>query len=238
MTTPDEVNLENAANGSQSPQEPELAGGGEGSLAGSFVAGELGAIAQRVARATIAPTPRSPNERDVLQHCVVEALRAVVSAPFEVAAHARLGLGEDLWPRLGAADAALRRNGQTVLLELKAYELGPCCWDVFKCAVAIREGVASAAYLLACAPVAVWNGKAPGPELFEDAQWSAPDMYDRYGSWWRKWRQESGMPPAVPATGSTRRVAAAAFDHGGAPWELRLVRVMVDPAGTWPFPTA
>ena len=232
------MSVNKAGNGSRSPLENlELAVGGEGSLAGSFVAGELGTIAQRVGRATIAPTPRSLNERDVLQPCVVEVLRDVVSAPFEVAAHARLDLG-DLWPRLGAADVVLRRNGQTVLLELKAYELGPCCWDVFKCAVAIREGVASAAYLLACAPAAVWNGKAPGPELFEDAQWSAADMYDRYGSWWRKWRQDSGMPPAVPATGATRRVAAAAFDHDSASWELRLVRVMVDPAGKWPFPTA
>lgn len=113
MATPDDVNVENAAIGPRSPLEnPELAGGGDGSLAGSFVAGELGAIAQRVARAATAPTPRSLSERDVLQPCVVEALRAVVSAPFEVAAHARLGLG-DLWPRLGAADVVLRRNGQT-----------------------------------------------------------------------------------------------------------------------------
>lgn len=148
------------------------------------------------------------------------------------------------WPGVGQADLAVGfpTLGPPAFIELKAGSsgdaLGACAWDVLKVALCLRKAACSRGYLLAAAPVSVWERSgspkasrgARGGEFFaeEGYAWSALDLRERYRDWWWFWQEPprpSPMPNRVPAEGVSQRAWVSPFTIGDEDWELRLASI-------------
>jgi len=134
------------------------------------------------------------------------------------------------WKRLGGIDVYLVWPGNyRVALELKCGgagdSLGPCVWDLAKCAFLLAKGRVTAAYLSAATTSSLWDQRVLGAELFESETWRTDDLRGRYLSWWRKWESEGYRPTVLPAEIRTESVMRQAFAVGSTSWELRTVRV-------------
>jgi hypothetical protein len=167
------------------------------------------------------------NERDHLQPaCVAEAkaLRRSSTTQF------RLVYTE--WPRLGGVDLAFVEPGvPPILVELKGGSgndaLGPCVWDAAKLAFALQRGDATAAYLLAAAPLESWEKPIRGGEFFDTATWTVDGLRTSFADWWRTWeKRRDPQPTQLPATFETVALGRFAFVVAATTWELRLSRVL------------
>jgi hypothetical protein len=170
------------------------------------------------------------NEQAHLQPCCENSARGLADER-ALDPTAKKELICDAWPRIGAVDIALTQpDGSRVVLELKCGAgrdaLGPCVWDVAKCALAIEDEQASAAYLLAGTCVSGWNEAIRGAEFFTSATWQMVDLRQRYADWWRQWeRLGDPMPNRLPSRIRTEGLGRFPFTVDHSPWELRLARV-------------
>jgi hypothetical protein len=141
------------------------------------------------------------------------------------------------WPRLGPVDITLSEPDQPPsLVELKCGSgpdaLGPCAWDLLKLASAVVAGAGSAGYMLAATTRAMWDRPARGADIFDSGAWEAGNVRELYADWWRSWEKRGDPRPLrVPARGQTAALGEAAFEAGGATWQLRLARVEADTDG-------
>jgi hypothetical protein len=166
-----------------------------------------------------------------MQPCCAKHAKALATEsdpPPDVKAEAALKF-ED-WPGLGGIDVYLVWPGNhRVALELKCGgakdSLGPCVWDLAKCAFLLAKGRVTAAYLAAATTSSLWDQRVLGAELFESDTWRTDDLRARYLSWWKKWELEKYRPTVLPAEIRTEGVMRQAFAVGSTSWELRLVRV-------------
>jgi hypothetical protein len=171
-------------------------------------------------------------ERDDLQPVATQALKEFVAGqadPVQVRTAVHLNYA-DYWSCLGPVDIVLSDQQEATFLELKCGSdmntLGPCAWDVLKCALALRQGDASDAYLLAATTQALWRRPIRGAEFFMAAhEWTVTELKNAFEDWWRKWEKEGYAPRRVPAYCATELVTAAPFQIGTSQWELRLARV-------------
>lgn len=179
------------------------------------------------------------NERDHLQKLsVAELLNAVYHHPqrFEIGTALKLDY-PDHWPRLGNVDIVVNaQQSEPLFVELKCgagtNALGPCAWDLLKCALALRMCSTPGAYLLAATTTADWERPIRGAELFETAKWETAVIRERYADWFRDWEKRGDPQPVLlPSLGRTTRLASRAFMVGETEWQLRLSRVEIEPDG-------
>lgn len=199
------------------------------------------AIAGALAADAVQKSRLRMNERDDLQRVARDTLKELAAGqpgPVQVQTGRPLDYPQH-WPRLGRVDIALSAPHWTVFLELKCGSkkdaLGPCAWDVLKCALALRQGTASHAYLLAATTSALWKVPLRGAEFFmAKCEWTAGKLRADYEDCWRQWeRERKGYAPLrVPVHCATEFVAAEPFQIGAVEWEVRLARVWADD-GDW-----
>ena len=175
---------------------------------------------------------KTVNERDHLQPCSVAAARELLTeVGGECATQHAVSFGD--WPRLGDVDLALLGlDAAPLLLELKCGNdlnaLGPCVWDAAKLAMAVQEGVAAGAFLLAAAPRSRWEQPVRGAEFFEHLPHDIGLLRVLYADWWRSWeRRGDPQPSFLPRRWWTEDAHVSTFTVAAQPWELRLAEVVV-----------
>ncbi len=142
----------------------------------------VGSALERSAQALAAKAPEiepakmgeikdlTPAYRDALR---IEVERARLD-PASVKSHPLRVAG---WPSKSNVDLSFRdQDGALALLELKWDALSQCVWDVAKLALAVAEGQATFAYIVAGARAKTWSARKPGTELFDSAERSMVDL--------------------------------------------------------------
>jgi hypothetical protein len=206
--------------------------------ASELLAGAVPVVARAVAAQAMRKGSAQVNERDDLQPIARDVLKELAARqPDPVQVQTSFPLAFPDWPRLGNVDIALSAQHRLVFLELKCGSdrdaLGPCAWDVLKCAFALRQGIASYAYLLAATTRALWQFPIRGAKFFTARHaWTVTELRTTYEDWWRKWEREGYSPLRVPAQGATEFVAEAPVQSGAVEWEIRLTQVWSDD-GDW-----
>lgn len=179
------------------------------------------------------------NERDHLQpvsRAQLEATAATVDPQLQVGASRKLEFPQH-FPRVGDVDITIGRDqGPPLFVELKCGEgtnaLGPCAWDVIKCALTIRMAATPAAYLLAATTASDWERPIRGAEFFLDGSWSVGDIRETYADWFRSWEKGGDpRPRLIPAEVKSTSLGEAAFDVAGTRWVVKLSRVAIEPRG-------
>jgi hypothetical protein len=152
----------------------------------------------------------------------VETLRHIVATHSAVEFATSVGVSYPAhWPRLGGVDIALVVPGTApAFLELKcgtsSDALGPCAWDLLKLALATRQGDCAVGYLMAATRQKWWRAPSRGVEFFSPSAWSASEIRDRYGDWFRQWEGRGDPPPMkVPVAGRTEPFTSVHFDIDG-----------------------
>ena len=143
-------------------------------------------------------------------------------------------------PKIGPVDVVVVAKDvlpSPAFLELKWGEgtLYNCVWDAAKMAVAVADGHAARAFLVAGAPESDWTTPvADGAELFDGGTWPAPYLLATYAKWWKKWRVEvKTRPQSIPSQLETAVVASAQMVIADTPWRLRAVEVLVGTGTPW-----
>jgi hypothetical protein len=115
-----------------------------------------------------------------------------------------------------------------ILIELKwgAGTLCNCAWDAVKLALALHERKAGAAYLVAGAPLADWNAKRRGADLFGSREWSTRDFMTFYAKEFAFWRRDvKTRPELLPEHFSTTEGVQLDMQVAGTPWSLRSAQI-------------
>ena len=184
------------------------------------------------------------NERDDLQPVLATRAR-IVAARVAPTIHVTTQRGVEIedWPGLGNIDVAFESEATPpALVELKcgasADALGPCVWDATKLAFALARKRASAAYLIAGAPVSRWDQPIRGCEFLGDGSWELSALRGSFADWWRSWeRRGDPQPSRLPAAFDTTAVACFPFRVGRTAWELRVSAVTVEREDWLPWPS-
>jgi hypothetical protein len=169
--------------------------------------------------------------RDALERPAVEVLDLVVE-PTERA------IRRPEWPRVGRVDltlAAPHANLTAAFVELKwGYRdaLWNCVWDIAKCAIASRLGLARETLIVGgFSDAREWAHSKYGP-LLTTHEWSTADFQRRYSAeWWHWARPPSGRerhrtgPYRLPAAFSTTLLERHPFEFDGRGWSLGVVDV-------------
>jgi hypothetical protein len=210
--------------------------------AGSLIADSLPAIADAmVERSRRIDTSGNPERileanlkavvRDVIAQSAAEVLGLVVE-------RSERAIRRPEWPRVGRVDltlAPLSGHEAAAFVELKwGYRdaLWNCVWDVAKCAMASRLGLASEALILAgFGDEREWAHPKYGA-LLTTREWSTADFQRYYSAEWWHWarpprareRHPTG-PYRLPAAFATTLLERHPFEFDGAPWSLGVVDV-------------
>jgi hypothetical protein len=140
------------------------------------------------------------------------------------------------WPGVGSLDIEISSASGPVWAELKwaktADYLFNCLWDAAKLARAVRDGVASAGYLVAGAPVSEWAKGSAYSILFDFSAYPGDSIVTsnpKFENCWRGWRKENtGTYPeqlAAPIFTWPEGEVEMRPDEGGEPWSIRVARV-------------
>lgn len=135
------------------------------------------------------------------------------------------------WPGVGPVDLVLETAASQplALLEVKWMALENCAWDMAKLALALHEGVAETAYLIAGAPQEMWDEGDRGAQLFDARSWRADTLLDRFEGEFGFWRNDvKTHPRMLPCwwTVTDESYVPAVID--AEPWELRCVRIEIE----------
>ncbi len=145
------------------------------------------------------------------------------------------------FPRVGHVDAVVTNRAapdDRAFVELKCDSsrrgLWACAWDAVKCAVALRLGDATMAYLLAGSTLARWDQRPLGAELFAGGRWASLELRDRFAEAFTGYeRLADPRPMRVPTEIMTVAVDPPIdLDVAGIPWRLKLCRVEA-PGDAW-----
>jgi hypothetical protein len=136
------------------------------------------------------------------------------------------------WPAVGPIDLL---DSHGLAIELKWAKSGDTlcnsAWDIAKLATALVEEQIEDAWIAAGAPIAHWDLRRPGAELFEPATYEGDALIWRYESWWRFWCKGVGTRPThLPQAICVSRITAVAVTLDSEPFELRAAHIAVTDA--------
>lgn len=138
------------------------------------------------------------------------------------------------WPAVGLVDVVLSGN---IGLELKWCKsgdtLGNCAWDAAKLACAVAEGRLAEGLMAAGAPMAHWQTRSSGVDLFAPRVYESRELVREYDGWWRFWCKDVATRPVeLPRALAVLDEGSVSTQLDGVPFVLRLARVeVVD--GSW-----
>lgn len=162
---------------------------------------------------------------------------AAEDLPGSITRQTRLSL--DGFRGVGNCDVAIATSDQEqpILVELKwgAGTLYNCAWDTVKLSLALAEGAASGAYLVAGAPQTDWDSGQRGSALFDACQWKAEAFMHFYAKEFASWRKEvTARPELLPDRFSLDPLPRIDFDLEGDCWSLRASRISLSGQGLAP----
>ena len=147
------------------------------------------------------------------------------------------------WPGVGSLDLEFASKDGPVWAELKwaksADYLFNCLWDTAKLARAVRNGVASAGYLVAGAPVSEWEKRVDYAEVFNFSGFdgaSVTNLTPRFAACWDGWRRKNRetYPEELPCPVCTWPEGEVRSENvaGREPWAIRVARVTAPGSST------
>jgi hypothetical protein len=149
------------------------------------------------------------------------------------------------WPKVGTFDVAVRTakgKGFEALFELKwcheQKKMSEALWDAWKLATAYKANLAPFVYLVAGAPLGLWESGHPFIEFWSDGKWSASDLWTTYGNAGYGFAEGKG-PTELPAGMKSKTIGTVPVHlDGPSDWALRCARITTTPGRVFSIPGA
>jgi hypothetical protein len=173
-----------------------------------------------------------------LQTEVCRSLRMTLTGEAAPATRPQVPAKLEDWPGVGAFDVGAEVSDVVeVAIELKlardADTISQNGWDALKLGLGLACGRAAAAFVIAAAPTAAFEGW-PGslPDVLGGWTCDTRDGLNRFRHWWEAQLKGSGAwPRALPARIRSRPVADASIRTPSADWSLRAAAIELDGEG-------